>query len=116
MTLEFIGDAFIGSNAASAALFLAKVAGVLVIAVLLLAYPGWRNRSVSVGKPVLARLIEVLVLYSMVGTLGLAFEANIGNPFEQGWEFYAITLSLYLVLAYPGFVLRYLMRRQAPRR
>ncbi len=116
LTLDLIGDAFIGSDGASAALFLGKVAGTLVLAVLLLAYPGWRNRAVSVGKPVLARLIEVLVLYSMVGTLGLAFEANIGNPFEQGWEFYAITLSLYLVLAYPGFVLRYLMRRQGRRR
>ncbi|WP_414707939.1 DUF2818 family protein [Pusillimonas sp.] len=87
-----------------------------MLGVLLLAYPGYRNRSVSVGKPVIARLLEVLVLYVMVGTIGLAFETNIGNPFEQGWEFYAITLSLYLVLAYPGFVLRYLLRRQHGRR
>ena len=116
LTLELIGDAFIGGDATSAALFLAKLIGVLIFAVLLLAYPGWRNRSAAVGKPVLARLLEVLVLYAMVGTLGFAFETNIGNPFAQGWEFFAITLSLYLVFAYPGFVLRYLMRRQGRRR
>jgi len=116
LALYWIGDAYIGADGASALVFLAKVLGVLVLGVLLLAYPGYRNRSVSVGKPVIARLLEVLVLYVMVGTIGLAFETHIGNPFEQGWEFYAITLSLYLVLAYPGFVLRYLLRRQHGRR
>lgn len=116
LTLQLIGHAFIGGSGASAVLFLAKLIGVLALAVLLLSYPGWRNRGVPVGKPVLPRLIEVLVLYLMVGTLGLAFEMNIGNAFTQGWEFYAITLSLYLVLAYPGFVLRYLLRRQGRRR
>src|SRR5690606_17879016 len=92
--------------------FLGRLLAVLIAAVLLLSYPGWRFRAAVVQKPFLARLLEVLVLYLMVGTLGFAFEANIGNPFQQGWEFYAITLSLYLVLAYPGFVLRYLLRRQ----
>lgn len=116
LAIELIGDAFIGADAASAGLFLGKLLGVLVAALLLLSYPGWRNRGVPVGKPVLARLLEVLVLYAMVGTLGFAFETNIGNAFQQGWEFYAITLSLYLVLAYPGFVLRYLLRRQHRRR
>lgn len=116
LALYWIGDAYIGADPASAFIFLAKVVGVLLAAMLLLAFPGWRNRSIKVEKPFIARLIEVLVLYAMVGTIGLAFETNIGNPFEQGWEFYAITLSLYLVLAYPGFVLRYLLRRQHGRR
>lgn len=117
LTPKLIGGALItGADAASAALFLGKLLAVGVAAVLLLAYPGWRNRGAAVGKSVVARLIEVLVLYVMVGTVGFAFEANIGNPFQQGWEFYAITLSLYLVLAYPGFVLRYLLRRQHGRR
>jgi len=112
LALDLIGGALIiGADAASAALFLGKLLAVAIAAVLLLSYPGWRFRRVAVEKPFLARLIEVLVLYLMVGTLGFAFEANIGNPFQQGWEFYAITLSLYLVLAYPGFVLRYLLRR-----
>src|SRR5690606_9343297 len=111
LTLDLIGGALIiGADAASALLFLGKLLAVAIAAVLLLSYPGWRNRGAVVGKPVFARLLEVLVLYVMVGTVGFAFEANIGNPFQQTWEFYAITLSLYLVLAYPGFVLRYLLR------
>ncbi len=35
---------------------------------------------------------------------------HLGNRFRQGWEFYAITLCLYVVLGYPGFVYRYLCR------
>lgn len=112
-TLELLGGALlIGSDIVSAAIFLGKLLAVAIAAVLLLAYPGWRNRGVALKKPFLAQLIEVLVLYAMVGIVGFAFEANIGNPFKQGWEFYAITLSLYLVLAYPGFVLRYLLHRR----
>ena len=113
LTVELIGGAIIiGSDLASAAMFLGKLLGVGVAAVLLLAYPGWRMGGVKLEKPVLARILEVLVLYAMVGAVGFAFEANIGNRFAQGWEFYAITLSLYLVLAYPGFVLRYLLHRR----
>jgi len=53
------------------------------------------------------------VLYLVVGGIGLGFEASLGNVFPQGWQFYAITLTLYLVLAYPGFVYRYLFKRTA---
>jgi hypothetical protein len=35
----------------------------------------------------------------------------IGNAFTQKWEFYATTFTLFLVMAFPGFVLRYLLRR-----
>lgn len=116
LAVDVIGGALlIGSDLASTGLFLGKLLAVGISAVLLLAYPGWRNRGAKVGKPVLARLIEVVVLYAMVGAVGFGFEANIGNRFVQGWEFYAITFSLYLVLAYPGFVLRYLMRRHGRR-
>ena len=52
-------------------------------------------------------------LYLVVGGIGLGFEASLGNVFPQGWQFYAITLTLYLVLAYPGFVYRYLFKRTA---
>ena len=48
---------------------------------------------------------------AIAGALGFAFESALGNRFSQTWEFYAITLSLYLVLAYPGFVYRYLFKR-----
>ncbi|WP_430626826.1 DUF2818 family protein [Yanghanlia caeni] len=81
----------------------------------MLAYPGWRNRGRVVQKSFFERLLELLVFYGLVGVLGFALEANLGNRFPQGWEFYAITFSLFLVLGYPGFVWRYLMKRRKGR-
>ncbi|TFV86745.1 DUF2818 family protein [Oxalobacteraceae bacterium OM1] len=62
-------------------------------------------------KPLWLRLLELLVLYFAVRGAGYMLEAQAGNVFPQGWEFYAITACLFLVLAYPGFVFRYLRRR-----
>lgn len=62
------------------------------------------------AKPFPARLLELLVLYFVVGALARLLESGIGNAFAQGWEFYAITVPLFLVLAFPGFVLRYLRK------
>jgi hypothetical protein len=64
------------------------------------------------SKPVWLRLIELFVLYAMVGILGYLLESRIGNAFAQGWEFYAVTACLFLVFAYPGFVYRYLRRHR----
>jgi hypothetical protein len=57
------------------------------------------------------RLLELFVLYFVVGALAHALESRIGNAFSQTWEFYAITACLFVVLAFPGFVLRYLRKR-----
>lgn len=73
--------------------------------------PYKRGEAVS-SKPFWLRLLEVLVFYLLVGWVGFAFEARLGNRFAQRWEFYAITLSLYLVLAYPGVVYRYLLHKR----
>ncbi len=62
-------------------------------------------------KPFWLRLLELVVLYFLVGALAYLLEARIGGVFTQGWEFYAITGCLFLVLAFPGFVHRYLRRR-----
>ncbi len=71
----------------------------------------WQPKSLSLPKAFWLRALELLVLYFMVGTVGIAFERLIGNVFTQRWEFYAITLSLFVVMAFPGFVFRYLLRR-----
>ena len=63
-------------------------------------------------KPFFVRLLELLVLYFIVGALAYALEYAIGNVFAQGWQFYAITGCLFVVLAFPGFVLRYLRKRR----
>ena len=62
-------------------------------------------------KPFWLRLIELAVLYGLVGIVAYLLEARVGNAFEQGWEFYAITACLFIVLAYPGFVFRYLRKQ-----
>jgi hypothetical protein len=64
-------------------------------------------------KPFWLRLIELGVLYALVGAVAHFLEAQMGNFFTQGWEFYAITGCLFIVLAYPGFVFRYLRKRHS---
>lgn len=58
------------------------------------------------------RLLELIVLYFVVGFLARALESRIGGVFAQNWEFYAVTGCLFLVLAFPGFVLRYLRKKR----
>lgn len=69
----------------------------------LLAGPAARPR-----KPLWGRLLELLLLYFLVGGLALALEHRAGQIYPQGWEFYAVTATLFLTLAFPGFVHRYL--------
>lgn len=63
-------------------------------------------------KTLAVRLGELLVLYVLVGGVGLLFERRAGQIAPQGWEFYAITAALFLTLAFPGFVWRYLWRHR----
>ena len=58
------------------------------------------------------RLLELIVLYFVVGSLSRLLESSIGGVFKQGWEFYAITGCLFLVLAFPGFIWQYLRKRR----
>lgn len=63
------------------------------------------------GKNLVIRLLELVLLYFVVGGLGLLLEQRMGRIAPQGWEFYAITGALFLTLAFPGFVYRYLYKR-----
>ena len=66
------------------------------------------------SKPLWVRLIELVVLYFLIGLLAMLIEAKVGQHSAQGWEFYAITATLFLTFAFPGFVYQYLMRRGRP--
>jgi len=57
------------------------------------------------------RLVELVLLYGLTLALGFAVEARLGQRQPQGWEFYAAMASLFVTLAFPGFVWRYLRRR-----
>ncbi|CAN5885736.1 DUF2818 family protein [soil metagenome] len=61
-------------------------------------------------KPFWLRLVELFGLYFVLGALAFALESMAGNTFNQTWEFYAITACLFVVLAFPGFVFRYLKK------
>ncbi len=62
-------------------------------------------------KPLWLRLLELVVLYFLLGMFAWFLEQQRGNVHAQNWEFYAITFCLFLVMAYPGFVWRYLRRK-----
>lgn len=91
-----------------------------VILVLLLAaiganWPFVTNRLFMVlpraEKSMAWRLLELIAAYFVVGGVALAMEHSAGQIYPQRWEFYATTAFLFLTLAFPGFVYRYLWRR-----
>lgn len=57
------------------------------------------------------RVAELVVWYFIVICIGMAMERALGQNQAQGWEFYAVTAALFLTLAFPGFVYRYLVHR-----
>ena len=61
-------------------------------------------------KSLAVRLAELVVMYFVVGGLGLLLEHRAGQIAPQGWEFYAVTGALFITLAFPGFIWRYLRR------
>jgi hypothetical protein len=61
-------------------------------------------------KILAVRLAELAVLYFLVGGVGLLLENKAGQIAPQGWEFYAITATLFVTLSFPGFVFRYLFK------
>lgn len=64
------------------------------------------------GKNLGVRLAELVLMYFVVGGIGLALEQRLGQIAPQGWEFYAITGALFLTFAFPGFVWRYLFKHR----
>ena len=92
--------------------------GALILLALLAANLPFINHRLCVLGPrrqpkVLAwRLLELVVLYFAVGGIGLALENSAGQIAPQGWEFYAVTGAMFLTLAFPGFVFRYLVHRR----
>lgn len=61
-------------------------------------------------KPLWLRLLELLVFYFAVGGLALLAERQLGPIYSQRWEFYATTATLFITLAFPGFVWCYLRK------
>lgn len=98
-------------NTGAAALIL------LVLAIVLASLPFLTERLFLVWsrsvKSVWLRLLELFVYYGVFLGIGLGLEAAVGRRHSQEWQFYAITVLMFLVLAYPGYVWRYLKRRSS---
>jgi len=78
--------------------------------------PFLNNRLLAVlplkkPKSLPLRLLELVLFYFIVGAMALLLERRAGQIAPQGWEFYAVTGALFLTLAFPGFVYRYLYKR-----
>lgn len=96
---------------------------ILVILAFVAANLPWFSDRLFAVKPmaskgVAIRLLEWLVLYFVVGGIAMGLETKLnGVRHDQGWEFYVVTLCLFLVFALPGFIyhvdLRHHLRRSA---
>jgi len=91
----------------------------LVVGLALLAanLPFISNRLLAVyrlthPKRLAVRLAEMVFWYFVVGAIALFLEQRAGQIAPQGWEFYAITGSLFITFAFPGFVFRYLFKHR----
>ena len=91
----------------------------LVVALALLAanLPFISNRVLLVyrlksPKNLAVRVAEMVFWYVVVGGIALLLEQRAGQIAPQGWEFYAITATLFITFAFPGFVFRYLFKHR----
>ncbi|ABM36752.1 DUF2818 family protein [Polaromonas naphthalenivorans] len=91
---------------------------VVLLALVMANMPFISNRLFAVialksPKNLAMRLAEMVVWYLLVGALGLYLEQRNGQIAPQGWEFYAITGTLFLTFAFPGFTYRYLFKHRS---
>jgi len=88
---------------------------VIVLAVLGANLPFLNDRWLGVvprktPKTLGVRLLEMLLVYLLIGGVALFLEHSSGQIYPQRWEFYATTATLFVTLAFPGFVFRHLHR------
>jgi hypothetical protein len=92
------------------------VVAVIVAALVAANLPFMNERLFVIGprrrpKSVAARLFELLVFAALVALLGRALETSFGQVRPVRWEFVSVWLCVFLTLAFPGFVWRYLRRQ-----
>ena len=90
---------------------------VLVVGLVAANLPFVSNRlfavlSLKTPKSLALRLTELIGFYLLTGALGLALEQHAGQIAPQGWEFYAVTGTLFITFAFPGFTWRYLFKHR----
>jgi hypothetical protein len=91
---------------------------VLVLALLAANLPFMNERLLLLGpkrapKPFAWRLAELVLCGALTLAAGSMLESSLGQIAPQRWEFYAAFVCLFVTLAFPGFIWRYL--RKQPR-
>jgi undecaprenyl pyrophosphate phosphatase UppP len=71
----------------------------------------FRLKKVAVKPPWLV-VVEVLTYFVFTIVIGLVFEKTLSNPFPNTMTLVTIGFCIFLVLGYPGFVFRYLLKRK----
>ena len=90
---------------------------VILLALLAANMPFVSNRVLAVyalkgSKNLALRMAELLVWYLLVGGFSFYLEQRNGQISPQGWEFYAVTATLFITFAFPGFTYRYLFKHR----
>ncbi len=92
---------------------LAVTQWVLLASMFLLANLPWLSQRCFLvlqceNKSPWLRLLEWLILYFVAGALALAMEYKMtGDIYQKDWEFFVVTVSLFMVFAFPGFIYRH---------
>jgi hypothetical protein len=66
----------------------------------------------SVAKPFVLYAAESFLLFTLVVSAFVIWEAQAGQRASQEWEYYAVIVCLWLVAAFPGFVWRFLLQKK----
>ena len=88
---------------------------VILVALIAANLPFVNERVLIVGprrepKNLAWRFLELVLLCGITLGIGFALEARLGQIQPQHWEFFAGFGCLFVTLAFPGFVWRYLMK------
>lgn len=91
------------------------VSVVLLVALIAANLPFVNERLFVLGprretKPVAWRLLELLAYAALTVVLGRMLEGHVGQVSPMRWEFVAVWFCVFLTLAFPGFVWRYLRK------
>ncbi|HEX5464714.1 MAG TPA: DUF2818 family protein [Burkholderiales bacterium] len=95
-----------------------SIAALVLLALVLANLPFLTERFLGVvpfrsgTKHLWWRLLEIIVFYAITGVVAWLMERKTGQVHDQGWVFWVVTICLFLVFSYPGFVYRYLWRRR----
>ncbi|MDX1353503.1 MAG: DUF2818 family protein [Thiomicrorhabdus sp.] len=63
-------------------------------------------------KSIWTNLAEWFLYFIVTGFFAYMLEKkSMGHVAEQSWEFYTITLFMFIIFAFPGFIYRYNLRK-----